>query len=100
MRSPATTLGTALALTACCAGGALGQVYPAKSIRVVIGYSAAGPTDVLGRIVAQKLAANVGQTMLGESRPGASSIIGAELVAKSDLVKCSEVIKAAGVEAN
>jgi tripartite-type tricarboxylate transporter receptor subunit TctC len=64
-------------------GPALAQTYPAKPIRVIIGYSAGGPTDVLGRILAQKLSLNVGQTMLVENRPGANSIIGTELVAKA-----------------
>jgi tripartite-type tricarboxylate transporter receptor subunit TctC len=65
------------------AGLAPAQSYPAKPIRVIIGYSAGGPTDVLGRIVAQKISANIGQTMLVENRPGANSIIGTELVANA-----------------
>lgn len=65
------------------AGLAPAQSYPAKPIRVIIGYSAGGPTDVLGRIVAQKVSANIGQTMLVENRPGANSIIGTDLVANA-----------------
>jgi len=65
------------------ASGASAQIYPTKAVRVVIGYAAGGPTDVLGRVVAAKVSANVGQTMFVDNRPGANSIIGTELVAKA-----------------
>ncbi len=76
------SVGAMLALGACTAG-VHAQNYPAKPVRVIIGYAAGGPTDVLGRIVAQKFSTNVGQTMFVENRPGANSIIGTELVAKA-----------------
>lgn len=59
------------------------QGYPTKPVRVIIGYSAGGPTDVLGRIIAQKVSTNVGQSMFVENRPGANSMIGTEAVAKA-----------------
>jgi tripartite-type tricarboxylate transporter receptor subunit TctC len=57
--------------------------FPAKPGRVVVAYPAGGPTDILGRIVAQKLAEGTGQQFIVDNRPGAAGIIGAELVAKS-----------------
>lgn len=68
---------------ACTAGWSLAQTFPARPMRVIIGYSAGGPTDTLGRIAAQKVTANVGQTMVVENRPGANSIIATEMVAKA-----------------
>jgi len=82
MPSVRSKLTTALAL-AMAAGAALAQSYPAKPVRVIIGYAAGGPTDVLGRIIAMKLSTNVGQTMFVENRPGANSIIGTEVAAKA-----------------
>src|SRR3954469_779111 len=59
------------------------QTYPSKPIRMVVGYPAGGPTDVIGRTVAQKLSAAFSQQVIVDNRPGASGMIGAELVAKA-----------------
>jgi tripartite-type tricarboxylate transporter receptor subunit TctC len=57
--------------------------FPIKPGRVVVAYPAGGPTDILGRIVAQKLSEATGQPFIVDNRPGAAGIIGAEIVAKS-----------------
>jgi len=57
--------------------------YPNKPIRMLVPYPPGGPTDVLGRIVAQKLSESLGQQVVVENRPGASGMIGSELVAKA-----------------
>jgi tripartite-type tricarboxylate transporter receptor subunit TctC len=59
------------------------QTYPAKSVRIVVGFTPGGVTDVTARIVAQKLTELWGQTAVVDNRPGASGIIGAEAVSKS-----------------
>jgi len=64
-------------------GPAVAQGYPAKPVRIVIGLSAGGGTDVLTRIVAQRLTDAWGQNVIVENRPGASGFIAGELVAKS-----------------
>lgn len=56
------------------------QSYPAKPIRVLVGFSVGGSTDVTARLVAQKVSDNVGQTVLVENRPGASGSIAIERV--------------------
>ena len=57
--------------------------YPNKPIRMIVPYPPGGPTDVLGRIVAQKLSESLGQQVVVENRPGASGMIGSEIVAKA-----------------
>jgi tripartite-type tricarboxylate transporter receptor subunit TctC len=57
--------------------------YPAKPIRMVVGYPAGGPTDVLARTVAQKLTESWNQQVIVDNRPGASGMIGAELVVRA-----------------
>src|SRR5688572_16072343 len=69
----------ALAFTATAAA----QQYPVKPVRIVIGLSAGGGTDVLTRIIAQRLTDAWGHNVVVENRPGASGFIAGELVAKA-----------------
>jgi len=62
---------------------ALAQDYPAKPVRLLIGFPPGGNVDVVGRIVAQKMSEGFGQQVLPENRTGAGSIIANEHVAKS-----------------
>jgi tripartite-type tricarboxylate transporter receptor subunit TctC len=57
--------------------------YPAKTVRMVVGYPPGGPTDVLARVVSQKLAEFWGQQVIVDNRPGASGLIGAEHVVRA-----------------
>jgi len=59
------------------------DAYPAKPIRWVIPYPPGGPVDVVARPVAQKLTEAWGQPIVLDARPGAGTIIGSEMVAKS-----------------
>jgi len=61
----------------------LPKQYPERSIKILVGFAAGGGTDVAARIVAQKLAETIGQSVVVENRPGASGMIAAEAVAKS-----------------
>src|SRR5688572_19726474 len=65
------------------AGSALAQTYPAKPIRVVIGFAPGGPADIVGRLLAPRMSENLGQQVVIENRGGAGGTIGAEVVAKS-----------------
>jgi tripartite-type tricarboxylate transporter receptor subunit TctC len=75
----------ALAAAALCAfaGGAVAQGYPARPVKIVVGFAAGGPTDVIARIVAQDLSMSLGQSFIVENRPGANAIIATEAVAHS-----------------
>jgi tripartite-type tricarboxylate transporter receptor subunit TctC len=61
---------------------ALGQ-YPNKPIRWVVPYTGGGITDVVTRVVTQKMQASLGQPIVVDNRPGANSILGSDIVAKS-----------------
>jgi len=73
----------AAALLAVVATSALAQGYPAKPAKVVVPYPPGGPTDIVARVVSQKLSEQMGQQFVVENRPGAGGNIGAEAVAKS-----------------
>ncbi|MEO7727930.1 MAG: tripartite tricarboxylate transporter substrate binding protein [Burkholderiales bacterium] len=62
---------------------AIAQTFPAKPIRLVVGYTAGGPTDTTARMVAQKLSEHFGQPVIVDNRAGASGTLGKERVATS-----------------
>jgi len=64
-------------------GAALAQAYPTKPVRLIVPFPAGGTADVVGRIVAQKLTAALGQQVIVDNRGGAGGTIGLELAAKS-----------------
>lgn len=70
------------ALGALCAP-AFAQSFPSQPVRIVVGNAPGGGTDVAARILAQKLAQIWGQSVIVENKPGASGVIGADLVAKA-----------------
>jgi tripartite-type tricarboxylate transporter receptor subunit TctC len=65
------------------AGIAAAQTYPAKPIRLMVPFPPGGSTDIVARIVAQKLSAQLGQPMVVENRGGAGGTIGTAVVAKA-----------------
>lgn len=73
----------ALLVTVTLHGSVLARNYPQRPIRMVIGLPAGGSTDVMGRIVGARLAERVGQQVVVDNRPGASGIIGINLVVNS-----------------
>ncbi|MCP3018043.1 Bug family tripartite tricarboxylate transporter substrate binding protein [Cupriavidus basilensis] len=71
------------ATTAMMAGGAGAQAYPTKPITLVVAYPAGGDTDVLARLLAEKLSGRLRQSVVVENRTGAAGTIGSAYVAKS-----------------
>src|SRR5438132_10583700 len=62
---------------------ACAQAWPAKPIRWVVPYTGGGLTDVVTRVVTQKIQTALGQPIVVDNRPGANSILGADIVAKA-----------------
>jgi tripartite-type tricarboxylate transporter receptor subunit TctC len=71
------------ALLAAAAAGTLAQGYPGKPVRVVVPSSAGGGTDIVARIIAPRLSERLGQQIVIDNRPGAGTMIGIEVAAKS-----------------
>ena len=85
MRFPqplAAALALALGALAPTAGAA--QDFPSRTIRVVVAFPPGGPTDLVARVVADKMKASLGQTVIVENKPGANGAIGADYVAKGE----------------
>ena len=72
-----------LAVCALAAGAAFAQSYPAKPIRLVVPFAPGGASDVLARLVGQKLAERLGQPVVVENKPGAATTVGAADVARA-----------------
>jgi tripartite-type tricarboxylate transporter receptor subunit TctC len=73
----------ALAVVASVAGIVHAQDFPTRPIRLVVPFPPGGVTDILGRLVSERLGPAYGQTFIVENRPGASGHIGAQMVAKA-----------------
>jgi tripartite-type tricarboxylate transporter receptor subunit TctC len=66
-----------------CSFSAWAQGYPNKPVRLVVPFAPGGTTDIVARVVAEKIAGPLGQTMIVENKAGAGGVIGADLIAKS-----------------
>jgi tripartite-type tricarboxylate transporter receptor subunit TctC len=69
-------------VAALAAGTALAQSYPAKSVKLIVTYPPGGSSDLMARILAQKLSELWGQPVIVESKPGAAGSIGMEFAAR------------------
>jgi tripartite-type tricarboxylate transporter receptor subunit TctC len=72
-----------VALACLCGSSAWAQEYPAKQVRLVLPFPPGGGSDIIARVVAQKLTGALGQPVIVDNRAGASGNIAAEIVAKS-----------------
>jgi len=66
------------------AGPTLAQNFPSRPVRIVIAFPPGGPTDLVGRLMADKMKDSLGQPVIIENKAGANGVIGADMVAKSE----------------
>ena len=59
------------------------QPYPSRTVRLIVPFTPGGGTDIVGRLLAAKLAETLGQQVIVDNRPGAGTVIGSDLLAKS-----------------
>jgi tripartite-type tricarboxylate transporter receptor subunit TctC len=79
-----TTLWKSLALALAILPAAAGaQDYPSRTVRMIVPFSPGGGTDLIARMLAQKLTESLGATFIVENRPGAGGVVGTAIVAKS-----------------
>jgi tripartite-type tricarboxylate transporter receptor subunit TctC len=62
---------------------AFAQSYPTRQIRLIVPFAAGGPADLLGRVMADEMSKDLGQQVFVDNRPGANTILGAEVVANA-----------------
>src|SRR3954466_6560195 len=73
----------AFVIVIACASGALAQGWPNRPIRMIVPYTPGGYTDLMARLVGQKISEALGQPIIFENKPGANAIIGTDVVAKA-----------------
>ena len=72
-----------VALAALCSTAVMAQTYPSKPIKLIVPVPAGGTTDIVARIVAQRMSETMGQPVVVDNKGGAGGAIGADLVAKA-----------------
>ena len=83
MRAKLATAVAAAVLAATSASAFAQTRYPARPIRVIVPYPPGGITDVATRMVTQEISKTLGQNIIVDNRPGANSILGVDIAAKS-----------------
>jgi tripartite-type tricarboxylate transporter receptor subunit TctC len=83
MQSRAIALALFTALMGTAAAQERPEAFPSRAIKIVVPFPAGGPSDVLARLIGQKMSEDWGQPVVIENRPGANTVIGAQLVTKA-----------------
>ena len=84
MRKIASLMIAAAGLAVANAASAQTADFPSRPIHIVVAFPAGGPTDFVGRVVAEKMTAALGQSVIIDNKPGANGTLGGEFVARSD----------------
>lgn len=80
LRTSLAVIGLASVLTHTTASA---QTYPTRAVKIIVPFAAGGPADVYARFIAQRLTDTLGQSYIIDNKPGAGSVIGTDIAAKS-----------------
>ena len=83
----------ASALLACAAGAHAASAYPDRPVRMIVPFTPGGGTDLVARMIAQKLGENLGQPVVVDNRPAVDGVVGTEIE------KWQKIAKRAGMRA-
>ena len=83
MKAVGRLLGAGLVLSVALGGAAYAQDYPNKLVKFIVTYPPGGSSDVMARVIGQKLTEQMGQTVVVDNRPGAASLVGTQIAANS-----------------
>src|SRR5688500_3043474 len=97
---PCLLLAIALAFSDGADAAGSGQAYPERPVRFIVPFAPGGTTDVIARIVGERLSTRLGQPFVVDNRAGANSVIGCEIVARAAPDGHTIIIVAAGFAVN
>src|SRR5690242_15362390 len=100
MRALAKSISICAAIFVILAGPAGAQEYPAKPIRIIVGFAAGGGNDIIARVFGQKLSESLGQPVIVENKPGGGAIVATDYVAKSAPDGYTLLMSASGISIN
>ena len=83
MRSRVSLAGAVFVVLFTAVGASQAQQWPTRPIRMLVGFPAGGPTDVVARLVSEKVSAQIGQRIVVDNRAGAAGNIAVEILTKS-----------------
>jgi tripartite-type tricarboxylate transporter receptor subunit TctC len=83
MQLPSGRIALVGAIACACASTAIAQTYPTKPLRLIVPIAPGGSTDIVGRLIGQRLSEQMSIPVVVENRPGAGAVIGTDFVAKS-----------------
>jgi tripartite-type tricarboxylate transporter receptor subunit TctC len=82
-RTPVLMIAAALLAVSPASAQNAATTYPARAIKIIVGFAAGGGTDIVARLVAQKMQESFGQSVFVENRPGGNSMLGPDIAARS-----------------
>lgn len=81
--NPTRWMPTVIAIAAAASGAAVAADYPARSIRMIVPFTAGGAADIIARLMGVRMTETLGQSIVVDTRPGGGTVVGTEIVARA-----------------